>query len=48
MKFGQLIEFNTRHIFLEKSCAKCSGETSSRSFFKKLKWSIPLDEQSEA
>ena len=30
MQFGQLIEYNTRNIFLEKSYAKCGGEASSR------------------
>ena len=25
MKFGQLIEYNTRNMFLEKSYKKCSG-----------------------
>ena len=28
MKFGQLIERNTRDIFLDKSYTKCGGETS--------------------
>ena len=27
MKLGQLIEYNIRNIFLEKSNAKCGGET---------------------
>ena len=27
MKFGQLIEYNTKNIFLEKSYTKCGGET---------------------
>ena len=27
MKFGQLIEYNSRNIFLEKSYTKCGGET---------------------
>ena len=27
MKFSQLIEFNVKNIFLEKSCTKCGGET---------------------
>ena len=44
MKFGQLIEFNMRNIFLEKSNTKFSGETSSRSFSEKLKMSISLDQ----
>ena len=26
MKFGQLIEFNMRNIFLKKLYAKCGGE----------------------
>ena len=30
MKFGHLIGYNTRNIFLEKSCTKCGGETISR------------------
>ena len=34
MKFGQLIEYNMRTIFLEKSFSKCAGETSPRPFFK--------------
>ena len=44
MKLGQLIEFNTRNIFLEKSFTKCDGETSSRIFSEKLKLSISLDQ----
>ena len=37
IKFGQLIEYNKRNIFLQKLCGKWSKETSSRplSFFKK-------------
>ena len=31
MKFGQLIEYNMRNIFLEKSYEKCGGEASPRS-----------------
>ena len=27
MKFGQLIEYNMRNIFVEKSNTKCAGET---------------------
>ena len=30
MKFGQLIEYNMRNIFLEKSYEKCGGEASPR------------------
>ena len=47
MKFSQLIEFNIRDIFLEKSYAKCGGETSPRTFSGKLKLSISLDQQSK-
>ena len=36
MKFGQLIEFNMKHSFLEKSYVKCDEETSPRPFSKKL------------
>ena len=44
MKFGQLVEYNMRKIFLEKSSTKCGGETSPRSFSGKLKLSISLDQ----
>ena len=37
MKFGRLIEYNMRNIFLEKSYAKCGQETISRPFYKKSK-----------
>ena len=47
MKFGQLIEYNMRKIFLEKSYPKCGGETSPKPFSKKLKLSISLDQQSK-
>ena len=47
MKFRQLIEYKVRNNFLEKTYTKCGGETSPRSFFKKSKWSISLDQQSE-
>ena len=43
MKFGQLIEYNMRNIFLEKPYPKCSGETIPRSFSKKSKLNISLD-----
>ena len=43
MKFGQLIEYNMRNIFLEKSYTKYGGETSPRPFSGKLKLSIYLD-----
>ena len=34
MKFGMLVEYNMRNIFLEKSCRTYSGEYSPRPFFK--------------
>ena len=40
MKFGQLIEYNMRNIFVEKSYTKCAGETIPRSLSKKSKLSI--------
>ena len=33
MKFGSQTEYNQRHIFLEKSCTKCGGETIPSAFF---------------
>ena len=44
IEFGQLIEYNMRNIFLEKSYTKCGGETSARPFSEKLKLSISLDQ----
>ena len=44
MKFGQLIEYDMRNTFLEKSYAKCGGETIPRPFSKKSKLSISLDQ----
>ena len=44
MKFGQLIEYSMRNIFVAKSCTKCGGETILRAFSKKTKLSISLDE----
>ena len=41
IKFGRLIEYD---IFLEKSYTKCGGETVPRSFSKKRKSSIPMDQ----
>ena len=40
MKFGQLIEYNMRNIFAEKSYTKFVGETNLRPFSKKSKLSI--------
>ena len=42
MKFGQLIEYNMRNIFLEKSYTKCAGENIPRPFSKKSKLSKSL------
>ena len=42
-RFGQLIEYKMRNIFLEKSYTKCVGKASPRSFYRKLKLSISLD-----
>ena len=47
MKFRQLIEYKVRNNFLGKTYTKCGGQTSPSSFFKKSKWSISLDQQSE-
>ena len=34
VKFGQLIEYNVRNIFLEKLYTKCGEETILRPFYK--------------
>ena len=47
IKFGQLIEYNIRNIFLEQSYPKCGGETSPRPFPGKIKLRISLDQQSK-
>ena len=44
MKFGQLIEYNMRNIFVEKKYAICAEETIPTPLSKKLKLSISLDE----
>ena len=38
MKFGQLIDYNMRNIFLEESYTKCGKETISRPFLKNQNW----------
>ena len=43
MKFGQLIKYNIRNIFVEKSCTKFGGEAIARLFPKKLKVKISQD-----
>ena len=45
MKFGQLIEYDIRNIFVEKSYTRCAGETIPRQLPKKSKLSISLDQQ---
>ena len=47
MKFGQLIGYNLRNIFLERSYTKCGGETSPRPFSEKSKLSVSLDQYSK-
>ena len=47
MKFGQLIEYNKKNIFFEKSHTKCGWETNLRPFYKKSKLSLSLDQQPE-
>ena len=44
MKLDQLIEYNMREIFLEKSYAKCFRDTIPRPFSKKPKLSTSLDQ----
>ena len=44
VKFGQLMEYNIRNIFLEKLFTKCSGETIPRHFSKNSKLSLSLDQ----
>ena len=44
MRFGQLIEYNMRNIFVEKAYTNCAGETTPRPLSKKSKLSISLDQ----
>ena len=44
MKFGQLIGYDIRNTFLEKSYTKYDRETIPRPFSKKPKLSISLDQ----
>ena len=44
MKCGQLVEYDIRNIFLEKSYTKYGRETSPRSFSEKSKLSISPDQ----
>ena len=43
MKFDQLIEYNMRNIFVEKSYTKCAGEIIPRPLSKKTKLNTSLD-----
>ena len=47
MKFGQLIEYNLKNIFLEKLHTKCGRETIPRSVSKRSKLNISLDQYSK-
>ena len=44
IKFGQLLEYNMKNIFVEKSYTKCSGETIPSPFSKKPKLMRSLDQ----
>ena len=44
MKFGQLIEYNKKNIFLVKPFTKCGGETTPRLFSKKSKLNLSLNQ----
>ena len=44
MKFGQLIGYNIKNIFPEKSYTKRGGETIPRLFSKNSKLNISLDQ----
>ena len=44
MKFDQLIEYNMRKIFVEKSYTKCAGQTIPTPLCKKSKLGISLDQ----
>ena len=39
MKFGQLIEYNMKNIFIEKSYTRCGWETSPQTLF----WKIEIE-----
>ena len=46
MKFGQLIEYNMKNIFLKKSYTKCDGQTILRPFSKTSNLSLSLRQYS--
>ena len=45
MKFDQLIEYNMRNVFVEKSYTKYAGEIIPKSLSKKSILSISLDQK---
>ena len=45
IKYGQLIEYSMRNVFVEKSYIKCAGETIPRPLAKKSKLGISLDQK---
>ena len=47
IKFGQLIEYNLRNIFLEKWYTNYGGETFPKPFFEKSKLSTSLGQYSK-
>ena len=47
MNSRQLIEYNVKSIFLEKTYTKYNGEAFSTLFYKNSKLTISLDQQSE-
>ena len=47
IKFCQLINYNIRIIFIEKSDTQYDGEIITRPFSEKLNLSISLDQQSK-
>ena len=47
MKLGQLIKYNMRNAFLEKSYTKSGAEASRRPFYNKVKLSVSPDQKSK-
>ena len=47
MKFGQLIEYNMRNIFLQTSYTECGGGTSPKPLSEKFSLNISLDQYSK-
>ena len=43
LKFGQVIEYNMRNLFLKKSYTKYGGETIPRPFIKNSRLSLSID-----